>query len=354
MPDPLTNARIGGGASPFVSVIVPVHNGGPYLGACLDALGTAVGEDFEIIVVDDGSQDQSADIARERGVRLLRHDSRRGPAATRNRGVSVARGQVLLFVDADVLVRPTTVAQVATHFREKPALAALFGSYDDEPAAPTFVSQYKNLFHHFMHQHGRQEAATFWAGCGAIRRESFLRAGGFNESRYREASIEDIELGTRLRRAGQQILLDRNLQVRHLKKWTLSTLLRTDIFWRAVPWARLMLEQRNVPDDLNLSVRERVAAAATVVMLWLLIFAPVFPLLLLAAALLLCLVIILNRRLYLFFWRRRGPLFLLGAVPLHLLYYCYSSAAFAWCWLAHLCGGRRRRAGARSPARQEI
>ncbi len=51
---------------------------------------------------------------------------------------------------------------------EEPDLAAVFGSYDDEPAAPNFLSQYKNLFHHFVHQQGSAEASTFWSGCGAI------------------------------------------------------------------------------------------------------------------------------------------------------------------------------------------
>ncbi|HEX8923043.1 MAG TPA: glycosyltransferase family A protein, partial [Pyrinomonadaceae bacterium] len=155
-------------SEPLISVIIPVHNGGAHLDRCLDALMTSAG-DFEIILVDDASTDESAAHAQARGIRVLRQDARRGPGAARNLGAQEARGKILLFIDADVAVRPSTVARVASHFQSKPELAALFGSYDDAPAATNFVSQYKNLFHHFVHQQGHERAETFWAGCGAVR-----------------------------------------------------------------------------------------------------------------------------------------------------------------------------------------
>ncbi|HEX8137899.1 MAG TPA: glycosyltransferase [Pyrinomonadaceae bacterium] len=322
-------------SEPFISVIIPVHNGGEHLGQCLEALSAARG-DFETIVVDDCSTDESADVARLGGARVFRLESRSGPAAARNRGAREASGSVLLFVDSDVLVKPSTVARVSAHFQAKPGLAALFGSYDDAPAATNFVSQYKNLLHHFVHQQGSREAGTFWAGCGAIRREIFFRVGGFNDTVYGAPSIEDIELGYRLRDAGFDIMLDRSVQVRHLKRWTLASLLRTDIFRRAAPWSKLMLERGSIPADLNLRMRERLSALATVSALTLLASGFISPSLFSPALLLLAILFFLNRKLYAFFWRRRGLLFLAGAVPLHLLYYCYSTVVFALCWLFHI------------------
>ena len=113
-------------------------------------------------------------------------------------------------------VRSDTIARIRRRFEMDPRLDALIGSYDDEPASAGFASQYKNLLHHFVHQHGREEAATFWTGCGAIRREVFAAAGGFDES-YTRPCIEDIELGHRLRQRGRRIVLDPALQVKHLK-----------------------------------------------------------------------------------------------------------------------------------------
>src|SRR5690606_27163359 len=105
-------------------------------------------------------------------------EHRGGPARARNRGVQQAQGEIVVFLDADVCAHPDTLARFDEHFRDS-AAAAVMGSYDDSPADPSFVSQFKNLFHHFVHQHSRSEAWTFWAGCGAIRRDIFLASGGF-------------------------------------------------------------------------------------------------------------------------------------------------------------------------------
>ena len=146
-------------------------------------------------MVEDGAPD-AAPPAYGPDVRVLRLAERRGPAAARNRGAAIARGDVLLFVDADVVVPETAVATVQACLND-PALAAVIGSYDRTPAAPNFVSQFKNLAHRFVHQQASEEGTTFWGACGAIRRTTFLALGGFDE-RFDVPSIEDIELGMRL------------------------------------------------------------------------------------------------------------------------------------------------------------
>ncbi len=189
----------------------------------------------EVLVVDDASTDDGADICRRKKVRVLQLPRQSGPAAARNYGATRARGDVLFFVDADVLVRSDTLARVAGHFLNNPGVAAVFGSYDNSPAEQNFLSQYKNLYHHFVHQQASHEAVTFWAGCGAIRRDVFEAVGGFDQDRYAEPSIEDIELGYRMRRMGHRILLDKELQVKHLKQWKMGSLLRADVLNRALP-----------------------------------------------------------------------------------------------------------------------
>jgi len=317
-----------------VSVVIPVHEPGDTFRRCVAALQQCDPAPNEKIVVLDGVTEADPDIAAIAGARIVRLPSRGGPGRARNHGAQQATGEIVLFIDSDVLIAPDTVGRVAEVFAGASDVAAVFGSYDDKPAAPNFLSQYKNLLHHFVHQHGRSEASTFWAGCGAVRRSVFLEAGGFDE-RYRRPSIEDIELGARLRQAGYRIRLCKDLQVTHLKRWTAVSLLRSDICDRALPWAELILRRGSMPNDLNLKVADRISAVFAWAAAGFLVAALTRPALLAYGAAALVPLLLLNAHLYGFFYRKRGFALMIGAIAWHWLYLLYSSAAFAWAFVGH-------------------
>jgi len=323
-----------------VSVIVPVYNDHGNLIECLSAFKATSDISCEIIVVDDASTDNSPLVAAGVGARVLRLPKNVGPAAARNYGAYHAQGEVLFFVDADVVVPPGAVRHVAHIFDEHPDVDAVFGSYNAEPRAQGLMSQYWNLRHHFVHQNGDTEASTFWAGCGAIRRTVFQAVGGFDEKRFRHPSIEDIELGYRLRAAGYRILLDKALQATHLKQWSLRSVIRTDIFRRAIPWSRLIIETKTLPNDLNLKVGQRTSFALVALACVLTALAVVQPALLAGSAIALLGVIVINRSLYGFFVRRRGIRFATASISLHLLYYLYSGVTYSWVWAEFRLRGR--------------
>jgi cellulose synthase/poly-beta-1,6-N-acetylglucosamine synthase-like glycosyltransferase len=185
---------------------------------------------------------------------------RRGPSYARNRAAEVAKGEILLFLDSDVCVKSDTLSKIARSFEADAELAALMGSYDSTPACEDFLSQYRNLMHAYVHQHGAELASTFWSGCGAIRRTIFLEHSGFNEG-YGRPAVEDIELGYRLIRAGHKIVLDRTIDVTHRKRWTFWSLVKTDIMDRGIPWTELILRDHVMPNDLNLQLSQRVSVA---------------------------------------------------------------------------------------------
>jgi GT2 family glycosyltransferase len=311
---------------------MPVHDGSAFLGESLAALLAQVDKGLlEVLVVDDASGDGSAELAADLGARVLRAPVRGGPGLARNLGAEAARGDVLFFVDADVVVHGDAARRVAETLAD-PDVAAVFGSYDDRPRDTGFASRYMNLRHHLVHQQGAGEAETFWAGCGAVRRQVFLAVGGFDAARYPEPSIEDIELGGRLRGAGHRIRLHAGLQGTHLKRWTLRGVIHTDIFRRAIPWARLLLADSRAVRVLNTSRRERARAGLA----WLILAAAglsagnVLPLW--APLGLLGVAALLNRPLLSLFARRGGWLFAVAGLLQHQLYYLYSSAVYVFCF----------------------
>ncbi len=316
-----------------LSIIVPVYNNSTDLKECLSAIKAASLPNAEIIVVDDASTDDTFQTAMGLGVRPLRLEQNSGVAAARNYGARHARGDVLFFVDSDVVVPPGLIERVVALFEGNPALSAVFGSYDAQPRAKGMVSQYRNLLHHFVHQKGKTEASTFWAGCGAIRQSVFEKIGGFDQKRYRHPSIEDIELGCRLRQAGHRILLDKSLQVTHLKTWTISSVIRTDITRRAIPWARLILESGEAPNDLNLKLGQQLSGLLVMLACLLALLGVFWFKLLALSAVALMGVVALNRDLYKFFCKERGLVFAAACVPLHLLYYLYSTMSFLYVWI---------------------
>jgi GT2 family glycosyltransferase len=322
-----------------ISIVVPVFDGAGTLAECLAALAAATAPGDELIVVDDGSRDRSADIAADAAAQVVRLPGNRGPAAARNAGARAARGDVLLFVDADVVVAPDAIERVRSTLAARSELAAMFGSYDDRPRAPDLVSQYRNLLHRYVHQQASAEAFSFWSGCGAVRRAAFEEVGGFDERRWRW-SIEDIELGYRLRAAGHRILLDKDLACTHLKRWTLASMLRTDLTARAIPWTRLLLESPSAARDLNLTMAQRFSVALVGLALAALGLALRWPALVSVALLAFAAVVILNRDFYAFLADRRGIGFALASIPLHVLYFVCSGLGFAYATIGYRLGQR--------------
>jgi GT2 family glycosyltransferase len=288
-------ARPRSGSSPTLAVVVPATDRRPTLERCATALRKGDRAPNELILQ-----------LQPRGA---------GPAAARNLGAAACEADVLVFVDSDVEVQPDALARIAVRFAADPELTAVFGAYDDDPAHQGLTSRYRNLLHHHVHSKAAGDAETFWAGLGAVRRSTFEAAGGFDAERFPLASVEDIELGMRLRGRGGRIVLDPEIRGRHLKRWTPLSMARTDFGRRGVPWVRLLLREGRHSTALNLGWRQRASAAASVAFAGALLARRRR---LAAAALLANLV--LDRDLYALLARRGGPQLLLAGIGLHQLH----------------------------------
>jgi cellulose synthase/poly-beta-1,6-N-acetylglucosamine synthase-like glycosyltransferase len=301
-----------------LSVVIPATDRPATLGTVVAAAERATGAPEELIVVD-----SPRDL---------------GPAAARNRGARRARGDVIVFVDADVEVHWDAFQRIRSAFDGDPGLAAIFGSYDDSPGADGIVSDFRNLLHHYVHHEGAGPAATFWAGLGAIRREVFVELGGFDEERFSRPSVEDIELGMRLHERGGRAILDPTIRGKHLKRWKFLSMTKTDLLQRGVPWLRLILERRLPSTALNLGWRHRVGTAASLTLVANLVRRK-FRL----AGGALALLVVLDGPFYALLLRRGGPLLVAVGIPLHVVHRLISAVAVPMALAAHLRAGARAR-----------
>jgi GT2 family glycosyltransferase len=277
-----------------LSVVVPATNHPPTLARCLEALGHATNAHDEVHVVTDPP-----------GL---------GPAAARNIGVDATSGEIIVFVDADVVVHEDALARLRQCLRDDPDVVAVFGSYDDRVATHGLVAAYRNLLHHVVHQRHAGPVPTFWAGLGAVRRDAFTAVGGFDADRYPRPSIEDVELGARLAARGI-VRLDASAQGTHLKEWTLRSMVETDVLRRGAPWVQLLVDRRHVPRTLNLGARERASVVAAIALVGALVRRKPIATATLAAA-----QIALNDDLFRVLGRRRGAGGIAAGLALHIVH----------------------------------
>ncbi len=316
------------GPAPLLSVIIPVFNGADTLALCLEAVFTSDFSSFEVIVIDDHSKDDSVAIARKFPCVVIESLNNSGPAGARNIAASKARGPIFFFLDADIVIRRDTLSGVNAVMAADPGLTALFGSYGRETVPRDFFSRYKNLVHHYTHQNSREEASTFCSGFGAIRDDAFRSLGGFDPHRR---FLEDIEFGYRLWKKGLRVRLCKELQMTHCKRYTLASLVRSDLFGRAIPWTRLMLETGIVRNDLNTRWNNLIS----VPLAFLLLLCPLLPIPWMVGAALAALFLALNAWFLALTYAEGGIGFALQACVMCWFTYLYSGVGVLLGFASH-------------------
>ncbi|MEI6167282.1 MAG: glycosyltransferase [bacterium] len=318
-----------------VSVIIPVFNSQETIAACLQAVFRSSLTPFDVIVVDDGSTDDSAAIARRFPCRVIQLEKQSGPGTARNAGARLASSNIMFFLDSDILIEPDTLSLISDCLRDRPELSGLFCSYQKDTIPSNFCSTYKNLLHHFIHQTSREEASTFCGGFGALTKNAFLSVGGFDES---YTALEDVELGYRLMLAGHKIFLNKRIQVTHCKTYSLLGLIKSDVLNRAIPWTRIMVSKSVFKNDLNTRIHHVISVPVAFLILILLPLSFQFPMGLLILALLTASLLALNHSFLIFVFREKGPAFTLQTVIMNWVGYLYSGAGLVFGLLPYARG----------------
>lgn len=309
-----------------VSVIVAARNASAYIFKSLQAIYRSGYKNLEVIVVDDCSTDETRQIISRFPCQLIPLSERCGPGKARNIGVAASEGDVIFFTDADVMVTADAIEKAVNILNNDQEISAIVGCYTKQIPGQDFVSTYKNLLHHYVHHKSAGPVIGFFTACGAIRREAFEMVGGFDESAT-DCALEDLELGMRLHRRGRKIVLFPDIQVTHMKRYTLRRLIWSDFRQRAIPYTIHMLRNRVFPDQL--STRRADRASVFLAYLFLLLVACSLivdaPQAFVASAMAaLGAVLFLNRRFYGFLLSEKGGRFLPRAIALQIITYMLS------------------------------
>jgi GT2 family glycosyltransferase len=321
-----------------VSVIVPFHKDASQLALCLAAVRRSV-PGAQVVVAADGTTEDLTTLVATFGVEVVPVPGPSGPAVARNRAAANATGDILFFVDSDVVVAPDAIPGMCALLDRERDIAGVFGAYDRQPRASNFMSQFKNLSHTYVHEVGNPDASTFWAGLGAVRAGAFRAVGGFDE-RFTRPSVEDIELGYRLTSAGFHLRLDPAFRACHLKRWTVRSCIVTDVRARGVPWTQLIHRFAALKNDLNTSLALRLSVVVAYVIPLAVLFAVVRPIGWLGVLTLAATLVALSGGYYKWMQRERGWLFAARVFPAHLLHHLCNGASFALGTLIFLAARR--------------
>jgi len=223
----------------LVSVIVPVKNGAGTLGRCLRSLKRSYYRNFEIIVVDDHSDDNTVEIARVNNCTVIEVKNGNGANNARNVGAAVSKGDILMFVDSDIVVGRETILGIVESLEES-YVDAVVGIYTAKHRHESFISQYKNLWVRYSYLKSPPAIDWLFGAISGIKRPSFEKLGGFNIELLARHGHDDIELGKRFARANLNIILNMDIEVEHLKNYTLPTFIKNE-FHRSVGFAELAI-----------------------------------------------------------------------------------------------------------------
>lgn len=306
-----------------ISVIIPTRDGNHTLGRCLASIKNSTHSPREVIVVDDCSKENCSSIVESFGFRTVRLDEPREAEYARNIGAELATGDILVFTDSDMILQPDVLKRIHDHL-SKNHCAAVSGVCTPETDDKKLAARYKNLWLYYSYVNSPHDFDWFILSIGAVRKEVFSELKGFRTTYPTVSGGGDLEFGRRLKEAGKKVLLDTRIQGKHLKRYTLGSLLRND-FVRGRGWFEFAVGRRtfwHVIKKLriaNIYPAFIVSVLISFVCLFSLLLAPFYSIFLYLAILSALAHLLVNYPLFRFFRHEAGVGFLLKAIPLSFI-----------------------------------
>ena len=173
-----------------ISIVIPVYNSSLTLKECLASIFSSSFKDYEVIVVSDNSTDNSVKIASEFNTNIIELPENKGPGNARNEGAKIAQGDILLFIDSDVIINNDSLSLIIDKFTSG-KVEAIQGIYSHEPTYESSATQfYQSYLHYYVWSINKKYASTLVTGCFAIKKDIFNKFEGFDVN-IQKASCED-------------------------------------------------------------------------------------------------------------------------------------------------------------------
>lgn len=221
----------------MISIIIPMHNASKYIGTCLQHISRLKFADYEAVIIDDASTDNSYDIAKQAGFTPIRRDLAGGPAVARNLGAQNSKGEFLFFVDADVYLNPDALDRFMCSMNAYPEAAGAVFIYSLEHPNKNLVSLYKN-FSIRTEEMGKPDfTPAFRFSAFGMKREALETIGGFDDA----LCCEELEFGLKAKEHNLSFYLDKGGNVIHAKSCSFRELVRGD-FIRAFTYFKVFLK----------------------------------------------------------------------------------------------------------------
>jgi glycosyltransferase involved in cell wall biosynthesis len=211
------------GPGPFISIIIPAHNEEEFLPLTLDALNRQTYPRFESIVVTNGCTDGTADAVRGRCDQLFELEER-GLGPARNLGAAKARGELLLFLDADTILEPNALEIVAAKFKRHHSAGTLRGVPDQKKGAYKIIYLLKNIVHKTRAHHGSSGVILCW-------KDHFEAVGGFDNELYLR---ENSDLMKKLRQFGSYQYISRTPAITSMRRYEKTGTAEMVLLWLKV------------------------------------------------------------------------------------------------------------------------
>ena len=229
-----------------ISVIIPNHNGSATIAKCLEAALASRYPKFEIVVVDDCSEDDSVAIIKRFPCKLLRLDNPSGASRARNIGALNGQGDILFFTDADCLLQKDTLSILNRTFSEEGTDTIIGGTYTPVPYDCSFFSVFQSIFIHYSETKKPKAPDYIATHAMALDAVVFKKMDGFAEDFL--PILEDVELSHRLRKSGCRLVINPAIMVQHIFNYTLFGSLRNAVK-KSMWWTVYSLKKRDLLAD---------------------------------------------------------------------------------------------------------